>query len=111
MTSDMDNAPIAFLTDDDPAAVRINFGIFAGRQATPAEIDALAQELVPLVGGVSIVAEERHEIDEFSEAAVASVRVELEEPVPADLAAQLVGRCELWARSCISDRRVEITEV
>src|SRR5204862_5751013 len=41
--------------------VRVNFGVFAGRAPTPAEIDELAKSLVPKVGEVSIVAEERHE--------------------------------------------------
>ena len=42
--------------------VRVNFGVFAGRRATPAEIDELAKALLPKVGEVAIVAEERHEI-------------------------------------------------
>ena len=42
--------------------IRVNFGIFAGRQATPAEIDELADALLTEVRDVSIVAEERHEI-------------------------------------------------
>ena len=40
--------------------VRVNFGIFAGRAATAAEIDELAQGLLSKVGEVSIVAENRH---------------------------------------------------
>ena len=36
--------------------VLVNFGVFAGRGATAAEIDELAQALLPKVGVVSIVA-------------------------------------------------------
>src|SRR4029453_19445762 len=60
--------------------VRVNFGMFAGREATPAEIDALGQQVLEKVGSVSIVSEERHEINARSEASVHQVRIE----VPAD---------------------------
>ena len=42
--------------------VRVNFGLFAGRHATPAEIDDLAASLRELVPEFAIVAEERHEL-------------------------------------------------
>ena len=65
--------------------VRVNFGIFAGRPATAAEIDELAQALLTKVGEVSIVAEERHEVGEDSEASLHQVRVEVDpEYIPAD---------------------------
>ena len=57
--------------------VRVNFGVFAGRAATPAEIDELAKVLVPKVGEVAIVAEERHEIGEGTEASLNQVRIEV----------------------------------
>ena len=54
---------------DPPAIeVRINFGVFAGRDATAAEIERLAQWLLDEVGEVSIISEERHEIDAQVEA-------------------------------------------
>ena len=49
---------IAFAVHEhEPPAleVRINFGIFAGREATPAEIDELATQVLEKVGSVSIV--------------------------------------------------------
>jgi hypothetical protein len=106
----VDDPQLAFVTDD-PAAVRINFGIFAGRQATPAEIDVLAHDLYPIVGDLSIVAEERHEIGANSEAALASVRVELEGMPPASLADELVARCNAWARTCIAERHADIADL
>ena len=53
---------MAFTVDrqDAPALeVRVNFGVFAGRAATAAEIDRLAEWLLDEVGSVSIIAEER----------------------------------------------------
>src|SRR5918911_5477914 len=73
---------IAFVTrthEPPGLEIRVNFGVFAGRQATPAEIDELARELLPDVGEVSIVAEERHEISEHVEAALHQVRIEVSE--------------------------------
>ena len=49
---------------DAPAIeVRVNFGMYAGRDATAAEIDRLGEWLLDEVGEVSIISEERHEID------------------------------------------------
>ena len=42
-------APIAFL--DDEGDIRVNFGMFAGRDATQAEIDELAHDLLGEVAG------------------------------------------------------------
>ena len=109
----MDDAAIAFISEqgDSPLGVRINFGIFAGRHATPAEIDDLARSLLPLLDRVTIVAEERHEISHDSEASVASVRVVLTEQPSPELAESLLKRCEHWARDCIAERHAGINEL
>jgi hypothetical protein len=98
--------------------VRVNFGIFAGRAATPAEIDALAHVLLTKVGEVSIVSEERHEIGEDSEASLHQVRIEVDPSyIPEDeheadvLAGRIVEAAEIWARDCVADRHVEISEL
>ncbi len=98
--------------------VRINFGLFAGRGATAAEIDELAQALLPKVGEVSIVAEERHEIGEESEASVNQVRIEVAaDQLPDDeheldiLCGRLVEAAESWARGCIAERHAEVSEL
>jgi hypothetical protein len=98
--------------------VRVNFGIFAGREATPAEIDALAQALLTKVGEVSIVAEERHEIGAESEASLHQVRIEIDPSyIPPDehdadvLAGRIVEAAENWARDCVADRHAEISEI
>jgi hypothetical protein len=103
---------------DPPAIeVRINFGIFAGREATPAEIDRLAEWLLDEVGEVSIISEERHEIDANVEASVHQVRIEVAaDRVPADPAersrieARIVERAEHWAHICVAERHVEIAD-
>ena len=98
--------------------VRVNFGVFAGRAATPAEIDDLASALLPRVGEVSIVAEERHEIGPDTEASLNQVRIEVApEQLPDDaheldmLCGRLVEAAESWARSCIAERHAEIADI
>jgi hypothetical protein len=117
MKADLDTLAFAVHEHEPPALeVRVNFGIFAGREATPAEIDDLAAELLEKVGSVSIVSEERHEIDSHSEAAVHQVRIEVgSDALPEDrgrreeLAGRLIETAERWADACIANRRVELT--
>jgi hypothetical protein len=97
--------------------VRVNFGVFAGRSATPAEIDELAKALLPKVGEVAIVAERRHEIGEDSEASLNQVRIEVApDQLPDDerefdmLCGRLVEAAEHWANSCIAERHAEVAE-
>jgi hypothetical protein len=108
-----------FVRESEPPGVevRVNFGVFAGRAATPAEIDELAKALVPKVGEVAIVAERRHEIGEDSEASLNQVRIEVApEHLPADereldmLCGRLVEAAEHWANSCIAERHAEVSE-
>ena len=89
--------------DTAAAAVRVNFGVFAGRNATQAEIDDLARVLQDEVGSFAIVAEERHEFGEASEASVRQVVVEIGD---ADDAAcdRVVRLAEAWAADCIHAR-------
>ena len=111
---------IAFATRtfEPPALeIRVNFGMFAGREATPAEIDDLAAELLDKVTEVAIVAEERHEISTHSEAALHQVRIEVSgDKLPDDdheldeMRGRLVETAERWARDCFAGRTVEISE-
>jgi hypothetical protein len=111
---------IAFATASDPSPleIRVNFGVFAGRAATPAEIDDLARVLLPQIGEVSIVAEERHEISEGVEASLHQVRVEVaEESLPsspgerAELTDSLVEEASRWAEACVAERHAEVAEL
>ena len=95
--------------------IRVNFGVFAGRKATPAEIDDLAAGLLDKVGEMAIVAEDRHEISGQSEAALHQVRIEIADgELPADehqldeLRGRLIEAAERWARECIAERHVEV---
>jgi hypothetical protein len=108
---------IAFATRtfEPPALeIRVNFGLFAGREATPAEIDSLASALLDKVTEVAIVAEARHEVSTHSEASVHQVRIEVSgDELPGDeheideLRGRLVEAAERWTRDCASARHVE----
>src|SRR6476659_2506229 len=110
---------IAFAVDQEPAGLelRINFGIFAGRDATSAELEELGKLLVPEAGEISIVGEQRHEVSEDAEMVVHQVRVSVSpENVPGDpgerkeFCERLVTLAEIWARQCINERSSEITD-
>jgi hypothetical protein len=103
---------IAFRAESaSPAiAVLVNFGIYAGREATGAEIDELARLLRPEIGEVSIVSEMRHEIGRGVEAEVHQVRIEVapgDEPAD-ELAARIVETASFWARMCAAERHAEV---
>jgi hypothetical protein len=111
---------IAFAVDEPPAGleIRINFGVFAGRDATTAELEELGKLLLPEAGEVSVVGEERHELAEDVEVVVHQVRI----AVPPDMVPEeagerkqfcerLVTLAEIWARQCIHERHSEISEL
>jgi hypothetical protein len=111
---------LAFLTplhDPPGLAITVNFGMFAGREVTPAEIDELARALLPYVADVTIIAEERHEISRETEASVHQVRVEVagEDMPEGDLSDALQSRllqaAERWAETCIAERHAEVSEL
>jgi hypothetical protein len=117
----VDEPPIAFC-ERRPARtaleVRINFGVFAGRDATAAEIDDLGQLLLPEVGDVAVIAEQRRELSDDSEVALHQVRVEIDEDrLPQDeyelgeLCGRLVAIAEQWTRECVAARHAEITDL
>jgi hypothetical protein len=88
--------------------VRVNFGVFAGRHATPAEIDELAASLRESADLFAIVAEDRHEFGGDVEAALHQVVVEVpQEQVgsnPDMLGEQIVLTANCWALDCIASR-------
>jgi hypothetical protein len=111
---------IAFVTEEKPAGleIRINFGVFAGREATAAELEELGKLLVPEAGEVSIVGEQRHEMTEDAEVVVHQVRVAVSpERVPGDVlekrafCERLVTLAEIWARQRFNERHAELTEL
>jgi hypothetical protein len=111
---------IAFAVEQEPSGleIRVNFGVFAGRDATTAELEELGKLLVPEAGEVSIVGEERHEVAEEVEVVLHQVRVSIApEKVPEkraerkEFCERLVTLAEIWARQCINERHAEITEL
>jgi hypothetical protein len=97
-----DLAQIAFV--DDEGDIRVNFGMFAGREATQAEIDDLAKLLLEEIASVTIVAEQRTMADKDMEVSVHQIRIELtdeDSQRPLLLAQQ-------WAEACVAERHAEI---
>jgi hypothetical protein len=89
----------------------VNFGLFASREVTPAEIDDLARELLTKVARVTIVSERRYEIGADAEAAVHQVRVQIQpgalrsdQPDLAELRGRLLEITERWALASIATR-------
>jgi hypothetical protein len=94
---------------EEPALeVRVNFGVFAGRNATQAEIDDLARSLNDVLESFSIVAEERHAFGGEVEAMLRQVVIEVEGPYVGEdvdrLCERVVARAEKWASDCIASR-------
>jgi hypothetical protein len=109
----------AIQTPEPPGiAVCVNFGVYAGREATAAEIERLAEWLLDEVEGVSIIAQDRHEIAARVEASVHQVLIEVEAAnVPAgeeqriELERRILERAEYWARQCVAERHADVAEL
>lgn len=97
-------AQIAFVDDDGD--IRVNFGMFAGREATQAEIDDLAKSLLDELPAVTIVAEQRTIADRETEASVHQIRIDLD---GADAQRPLL-LAEQWAEACVAERHAEVSE-
>ena len=114
----MHETPLTFLPDQREAPeleIRVNFGMFAGRDVTNAEIDDLARDLLGVLRRVSIVSLRRHEVDGEVEAAIHQVKVEAS-PADAlepgsDLEGKLLELVDRWARRAIEHRHVELAEI
>ena len=88
--------------------VRVNFGVFAGREATPAELDELAGVLVRDFGEASVVGEHRHEAGPDAEGAVYQVRIELRDEADGE---RVAATAAVWAMACVDERRAEVSEL
>jgi hypothetical protein len=98
-----DLAPIAFV--DESGDIRVNFGMFAGRDATQAEIDELAHDLLEEVEAITIVAEQRTIADRDMEASVHQIRIELGDGDPQ----RPLLIAERWAEACVAERHSEFS--
>jgi hypothetical protein len=89
--------------------VRVNFGVFASRNATPAEIDDLAHELRGALASFTIVAEERHEFGNDVETSLHQVVIQADESSD-ELAISVVDIAERWARACFAVRHSDLSD-
>ncbi|MFY9580997.1 MAG: hypothetical protein WAQ33_16925, partial [Gaiellaceae bacterium] len=76
---EMESALVFAAPEREPPVLelRVNFGVFAGRDATDAEIEALGRELVEKMDHVTIVSERHHEIGTEAGGAVHQLRIEV----------------------------------
>jgi hypothetical protein len=91
---------LVFATESD---VRVNFGVFAGRNATQAEIDDLARALHAEADAFAVIAEERHEFGGEVEAAVRQIVIEIGE-LDERREERVLAIAERWAKACIRSR-------
>ncbi|MDX6465308.1 MAG: hypothetical protein QOI27_348 [Gaiellaceae bacterium] len=88
--------------------VRVNFGVYAGRNATPAEIDDLAHLLRDEATQFTITVEERHEFGNDRETSLRQVVVEVDRQSAGDdpgaLTERIVAKANEWASACIASR-------
>jgi hypothetical protein len=113
--------PVAFALEGQAPPgleIRVNFGVFAGREATPAELDDLGRVLSTEVGQVAIVSERRHELGGGTGTSLHQVRVDVPAAaVPDDLAeaaslrARLLRLIERWAWGCIDARHADVIDL
>jgi lipase chaperone LimK len=89
---------------DGMAELVVNFGVYSGRQATPAEVERLARQLLENVTAVEIVCEQRYEFTPDAEATVYRVRVTA--PGAGHRVAELRDTVAAWAEDCIDERYV-----
>lgn len=105
-------APIAFRMRAEPRTaleVRVNFGLLAGREATPAEIDDLAHTLRSLLESFEIVSEKRHEFGGAVEVSVHQVAVHADDGSD-EIAARVVEAAERWANECFASRHSDLAD-
>ena len=85
----------------------VNFGVFAGREATEAEMFRLGGRLLEELESVEIVSERRYELDAERAATVHQVRVEL--PLAAGGRERELSELTAdWAEDCIDERRLTL---
>lgn len=102
----MSDAELVFPAEiDGRPGVVVNFGVYAGREATPAEVERLGEALLPDTGSLEVVCERRTSFGPDRQAELYQVRVELQGHDPGRASA-LLPAVEAWARDCISERRL-----
>jgi hypothetical protein len=118
MRSEPQIAFVAAPSESPEVEIRINFGVFAGREATPAELDDLGRAAMEQIDHVTLVSEHRHELGGGSETSLHQVRMGVpRSALPGDAAEaelardRLVALAESWARNCIDARHADVIEL
>lgn len=102
----MTDPTLVFVNEEaEGLEVVVNFGVFAGREATPAEIDRLAEALLPDVDSLEVLCEQRYRFDREMEATVYQVKVRVADG-DGELRESLLETVEEWVRDCMTDRRL-----
>jgi hypothetical protein len=98
----------AYLSQDSPLELTVNFGVFAGRDASRDDVDKLGEALLHLVSGVTLFAGRRYEFARGA-AEVAAYEIKIQFPdsmlpsEPAEheaLTDKLLAAVDQWARAC-----------
>lgn len=94
--------------EDTALEVRVNFGVYTGRNATGAEIDDLARSLRSHVPTFTVIAEERHQFGDDMETSLHQVVIEVDRQSAAGLSDEVCERivqlADRWASACIASR-------
>src|SRR5918911_622624 len=77
MTTDPPLVLVAKEPDAPGLELSVNFGLFASREATAAELEDLGAALRNEVAQVAVVSEQRHELEGATEIAVHQVKIQL----------------------------------
>jgi hypothetical protein len=97
----------AFVSREAPLEIIVNFGVIAGRDASRNEIEALAEQVTPLVSGVTVIAAHRYEFAvDAAEVSACEVTARFDEfLLPTDrterqtLVDELLAVIDQWARN------------
>ena len=88
--------------------VRVNFGVYAGRNATAAEIHDLARSLRTEISRFAVIAEARHAFGDDVETSLHQVVIEVDGQSKLALldgvGERVVALAERWASACIASR-------
>jgi hypothetical protein len=103
-------AVITWETRPTPALeFTVNFGIFAGREASRRELERLAHVLLPIVPRLSIAAEQRFEIGADAAVTLHQIHVEVDndalpahEPDVEALRARIAATIKEWLEACMT---------
>ncbi len=96
----MSEPELVFRSDSE---VVVNFGVYAGREVTQAEVERLGDTLLEELQSFEIVSERRVGFTAEHRAALHVVRVELQN---GSAPAGIVSLVEGWAQDCLTERRL-----